>query len=62
MEEENEKIAKPGVDDQKLEENTKTTETIKIDNTTKGQLISKCPFVVFKSPKKTTKLFEGFLP
>ena len=25
----------------------------------KGQLISKCPFCVFKSPEKTTK---GFLP
>ena len=24
---------------------------------TKGQLISKCPFGVFKSPKKPTKLF-----
>ena len=30
--------------------------------TTKGQLMSKCPFGVFKSPKKTTKIFPGFLP
>ena len=29
---------------------------------TKGQLISKCPFGVFKSSKKTTKFFPGFLP
>ena len=29
---------------------------------TKGQLISKCPFGVFKSPKKPTKFFPGFLP
>ena len=28
----------------------------------KGQLISKCPFGVFKSPKKTTKFFPVFLP
>jgi hypothetical protein len=28
----------------------------------KGQLISKCPFGVFKSPKKTTKFFPEFLP
>ena len=28
----------------------------------KGQLILKCPFGVFKSPKKTTKFFPGFLP
>ena len=28
----------------------------------KGQLISKCPFGVFKSPKKPTKIFPGFLP
>ena len=28
----------------------------------KGQLISKCPFDVFKSPKKTTKFLSGFLP
>ena len=28
----------------------------------KGQLISKCPFGVFKSPKKSTKFFPGFLP
>ena len=31
-------------------------------NVCKGQLISKCPFGVFKSPKKPTKLFPGFLP
>ena len=28
---------------------------------TKGQLISKCPFGVFKSPKKPRKFFPGFL-
>ena len=28
----------------------------------KGQLISKCPFVAFKSPKKPTIFFPGFLP
>ena len=26
---------------------------------TKGQLISKCPFVVFKSPKNPSKKFPG---
>ena len=30
--------------------------------TPEGQLISEGDFVVFKSPKKSTKLFEGFLP
>ena len=30
--------------------------------TAKGQLISKCPFGVFKSSKKPTKFFPGFLP
>ena len=29
---------------------------------TKGQLISKCSFDVFKSPKKPTKEIPGFLP
>ena len=29
---------------------------------TKGQLILKCPFGVFKSPKNPTKIFLGFLP
>ena len=28
---------------------------------TKGQLISKCPFGVFNSPKKPTKFFPEFL-
>ena len=28
----------------------------------KGQLITKCPFGVFKSPKKPTKFLPGFLP
>ena len=28
----------------------------------KGQLISKCPFGVFKLTKKPTKFFQGFLP
>ena len=30
--------------------------------TTKGQLISKCPFGVKTSSKKPTKFFPGFLP
>ena len=30
--------------------------------TFKGQLISKCPFGVFRSSKKPTKFFKGFLP
>ena len=29
---------------------------------TKGQLISKCPFGVLKSFKKPTNFFPGFLP
>ena len=29
---------------------------------TKGQLISKCSFGVFKSHKKATNFFPGFLP
>jgi hypothetical protein len=28
----------------------------------KGQSISKCPFGVIKSPKKSTKFLPGFLP
>ena len=36
MEEENEKIAESGIDEQELEEKTKTSETIKVDNTTNG--------------------------
>ena len=28
----------------------------------KGQVISKCPFGVFKSSKKPMKIFPGFLP
>jgi hypothetical protein len=28
----------------------------------KGQLISKCPFGVFKSPKKPLNFFPGLLP
>ena len=28
----------------------------------KGQLSSKCPFGVFKSPKKPTNFFPGYLP
>ena len=31
------------------------------NRTDKGQLILKCPLSVFKSPKKPTKLFPGFL-
>ena len=33
-----------------------------LQNDSKGHLISKCPFGVFKSPKKTTKFFPGFQP
>ena len=29
---------------------------------TKGQLILKCPFGFFKSSKKSTRFFPGFLP
>ena len=29
---------------------------------TEGQLISKCSFGVFKSPKKTTNFFQDFCP
>ena len=29
---------------------------------TKGQLISKCPLCVFKSPKKQIKILKGFCP
>ena len=36
MEEENEKIAKSGIDEQELEQKTKTSETSKIDSTTNG--------------------------
>ena len=32
------------------------------DDDSKGQLILKCPFGVFKSSKKPTKFFPGFLP
>ena len=28
----------------------------------KGQVILKCPFGVFKSPKKPSNFFPGFLP
>ena len=34
----------------------------KIKYVDKGQLISKYPFGAFKSPKKPTKFFPGFLP
>ena len=33
-----------------------------LDVLSKGQLISKCPFVVFKLTKKPTKLFKDFCP
>ena len=36
------------------------TEAKEICFWTKGQLISKCPFSVFKSPKKPTKKFQDF--
>ena len=32
------------------------------ENISKGQLISERNFDVFKSPKKTNQIFEGFLP
>jgi hypothetical protein len=32
------------------------------ESTSKGQLISKCPFGVFKSPKKTTIFFQDSCP
>ena len=42
---------------------TKFEEIFTVDLTLcKGQLISKCSFGVFKSPKKPTKFFPGFLP
>jgi hypothetical protein len=36
--------------------------TMSLMTAAKGQLISKCSFGVFKSPKKPTKIFPGFLP
>ena len=33
-----------------------------IDAGSKGQLISKCPFIVFKSPKKQQKCFKDICP
>ena len=33
-----------------------------VNKIVKGQLISKCPFGVFKSSKKQMKFFRGFLP
>ena len=38
------------------------TAQVKSLETFKGQLILKCPFGVFKSPKKPTNFFPGFLP
>ena len=35
---------------------------LEIEKSTKGLLISKYPFGVFKSPKKPMKFFPGFLP
>ena len=34
----------------------------RVQHLKKGQLFSKCPFGVFRSPKKPTKFFPGFLP
>ena len=36
--------------------------SVEIEEYAKGQLISKCPFGVFKSAKKTTKFFKDFCP
>ena len=33
-----------------------------VTTATKGQLNSECPFGVFKSPKKPTKVFQDFCP
>ena len=44
-------------EDQKPERNNKNDQL-----KGKGQLILKCPFGVFKSPKKLTIFFPGFLP
>jgi hypothetical protein len=41
---------------------SKKVEISQNGSTLKGQLISKCPFGVFKSTKKPTNLFSGFLP
>ena len=42
---------------------SETTEKVwKFNGDDKGQLISECPFGVFKSPKKPRKCFYGFLP
>jgi hypothetical protein len=37
-------------------------DTEEIPETSKGQLISKCPFGVKSSSKKPMKFFPGFLP
>ena len=39
-----------------------STNTVRKTLFFKGQLISKCPFGVFKSSQKTTDFFPGFLP
>ena len=44
------------------EKDKSPTKSDKKQAAAKGQLISKCPFGVFKSPKKPTKNFPGFLP
>ena len=51
---------KPGSKRKKDSELHKCTNNC--DYFAKGQLISKCPFGVFKSSKKTTKFLKGFLP
>ena len=35
---------------------------LKLGLVSKGQLILKCPFGIFKSPKKPMNFFPGFLP
>ena len=59
-------------DDKKSPKNEKTLESdfaseipllpIIPERSDKGQLISKCPFGVYKYPKKPTKFLSGFLP
>ena len=47
-------------EDEDIEDSSKTEQKHQEFAHTKGRLILKCPIVV--SPKKTMKLFSGFLP
>ena len=49
-------------EDEDIEDSSKTEQKHQEFAHTKGELISKCPFGVFKSSKKTTNFFPGFLP